>query len=213
MTDLNKTEIVVILDRSGSMSSIQKDMEGGFDTFIAGQRALPGECAVSLYQFDDEYEAVYEGKPIASVPNLALLPRGGTALLDAMGKTIVSVGERLKALAERSRPAAVIVMVITDGYENASKEYTRARVSEMVKHQETAYRWQFMYLGADVNAIAEAASMGIATAAVYSASAGGVQGMTNAIGSSSKAYRSAVRSGNLSASVKLPQDLTTKDDE
>lgn len=206
MVDTNKALIVVVLDRSGSMQTIQKDMVGGFARFVEEQRAQPGQCEMSLYQFDDAYDVVYERKPIADVPPLALVPRGSTALLDAVGKTIAAVGEQLAAAPEAQRPGAVVVLVITDGHENASKEWTRAKVAALVREQEKSYNWRFVYLGADAAAFAEAASMGIAQASSYSTqNVGGAYGATSrGIGS----FRSAVRSGNLSASVPVPKDLS-----
>lgn len=208
MTDQNKTEIVVILDRSGSMDSIRADMEGGFKRFIEEQRAQPGVCAVSLYQFDDQYDVVYEDKPIAEVPPLSLLPRGWTALLDALGKSVVRVGERLRAKPEHERPGAVIVVVITDGQENKSTEYNRQQVRTLITLQEGTYNWRFMYLGADASAFAEAGSLGIVTAAQYSPSRKGVQNLYAAASASVSSHRSNVRGGNARAALNIDPDLT-----
>lgn len=197
MTDNNKTLIVTVLDRSGSMASLRTDMQGGFDSFVAKQKALPGECLVSLYQFDDQYDVVYEMRPIALVPKLSLEPRGGTALLDAVSRTIGHVGSQLRALPERERPAAVIVMIITDGHENASREATYALVASQVATQTQAYHWQFVYLGADANALDEARGMGIRAAAMYVNSAQGVGSMYKGTGSAVASYRSAVRSSGV----------------
>src|SRR4051812_27922369 len=100
----NSTEIVFILDRSGSMSGIAADMRGGFATFVEEQKKLPGECLVTLTQFDDHYDVVYQGRPIAEVPALDLQPRGSTALLDAVGRTVDDVGARLAKMAKHDRP-------------------------------------------------------------------------------------------------------------
>ncbi len=155
------TDITVVLDRSGSMSATRFDAEGGFNTFVTEQAKLAGKCALSLYQFDDHYNIVYEGKLIKEVPKLELVPRGMTALLDAFGKTIVKTGERLSALPEHERPAKVIFMVITDGCENASREYTQEKIKELVEHQRNKYNWQFVFIGADLNTFAEAHDLGI----------------------------------------------------
>lgn len=160
----NKTEIVFILDRSGSMASIAADMCGGFDTLIEEQKKVPGECLVTLAQFDTEYEIVYAGKPIADVPKLRLIPRSSTALLDAIGRTIAATGERLDKMSEADRPGRVLVAIITDGQENASREYTASQVTAMIAHQKEAYAWSFLFLGADANAIQVAASYGIGAA-------------------------------------------------
>lgn len=158
--DKNYTDITVVLDRSGSMSSTKKDMEGGFDTFIADQRKVDGKCNVTLYQFDTVYELVYKEVPVGQVKPLDLQPRGSTALLDALARAINETGARLRAMQPKNRPANTIFIIITDGYENASVEVTRAQVKEMVKHQEDKYNWHFIYLGANQDAIAEGASFG-----------------------------------------------------
>jgi uncharacterized protein YegL len=166
MTDKNLCEVIVVLDRSGSMTTIRADMEGGFKSFLEEQRALPGRCVVSLYQFDDQYEKVFEERDVRELQGISITPRGNTALLDAVGRTIVSAGERLAKKPEHERPGAVIVLVITDGQENASREYGRPEVKQLVEQQQKSYAWKFVYLGADLSAFAEAASMGFAQNAV-----------------------------------------------
>jgi len=137
-------------------------MEGGFDTFIAEQRTVPGECRVSLYQFDSEYEAVYEGRPIADVPPCSLVPRSGTALWDAVGRSLQSVDARLRFLPESQRPEKLVFLVITDGQENSSREYKAADVRKVIEEHQKDHGWQFHYLGADVRSFDDAAllSMG-----------------------------------------------------
>lgn len=165
MPDANKTEIVVILDRSGSMASMKKDMEGGFEKFRADQAAQPGECVLTLVQFDSGgIETVHESMPIKDVPRMVLHPRGNTPLLDAVGTTIQRVGARLERLHELERPGRVLVLIITDGEENASKKFSKEQVKAMVKLQEETYKWAFIYLGANVDAFAEAGAMGIVRA-------------------------------------------------
>lgn len=164
----NSSEIIVVVDRSGSMAAIAHDMMGGFDTFIAEQKKLPGECKVTLAQFDDNYELVYSGKPLAQVPKLKLEPRGTTALLDAIGKTINSTGQRLAAMAEGDRPSRILFVIITDGHENASKEFNRDQVNQLITQQREKYSWEFVFLGASQDAIDVAHSYGIPMAnAVY----------------------------------------------
>lgn len=194
----DKTEIVFILDRSGSMASIAADMRGGFDTLIEEQKKVGGECLVTLAQFDDQYEIVYEGKPIAEVPKLELVPRGGTALLDAVGRTIAATGERLAKMPEVDRPARVLVAIITDGQENRSIEYTAAQVAAMIAHQKEAYAWSFLFLGADANAIEVAKSYGISAqgAVRYSkATRGGAQAAMRGVSYAMKTSREAEWSG------------------
>jgi hypothetical protein len=160
MTRSDLTDIIVVLDRSGSMAAIKSDTEGGFNAFIADQLKVPGEARVTLVQFDDQYELVYSAKDIMQVPELELKPRGMTALLDALGRTIVQAGERLAAMEESERPGKVIFVVLTDGLENSSKEWTREKVFGLITQQTEKYAWVFTYLGANQDAIAVGANLG-----------------------------------------------------
>ena len=164
MTDKNLTHIYVLLDRSGSMESIKSDIEGGFAAFVEEQRATPGECRVTLAQFDTEYQVVYADQPVADIGPLVLQPRGTTALLDSMARLTVDSGSRLAELPEDQRPGTVIVAIMTDGLENASREWTHPAVKRLVEHQTTAYGWQFLYMGADQDAIEVGSQMGIPAA-------------------------------------------------
>jgi hypothetical protein len=161
MTDKNLTHIYFLLDRSGSMQSIKTDIEGGFAAFVDEQRATPGECRVTLAQFDTEYETVYADRPVADVGQLVLEPRGSTALLDSMARLIIEGGRRLAELPEDRRPGTVIVAIMTDGLENASREWTHAAVKRLVEQQTTEYAWQFLYMGADQDAIEVGAQIGV----------------------------------------------------
>lgn len=210
MANNDKTEIAIIVDRSGSMESIRKDMKGGFEAFVGGQRRLPGECVLSLYQFDGEYEVVYENKALRDVGSLQLQPRGSTALLDAVGKTIAKVAERHDALAEDARPAAVIVLVITDGHENASTEWSLDGVRKAVASAEQERDWRFVFLGADASTFDDAQRMGIGTAAQYEPDGDGVRAAYDALYSATSAYRGSVRSGVRHAKLSIERDLTKK---
>jgi len=207
MTDKNKALIVVVLDHSGSMEKIQGDMVGGFKTFMEEQKALPGICEVSLYQFDDRYETVYEQKPIGEVPKLVLEPRGSTALWDALGRSIINVGMGLSKLPEEQRPGAVVVLVITDGQENASQEFTAPRVREMIKVQQSDYQWKFAYLGASESSFNDAQHLGIATAGQYVASAAGVNQLYAATSKGVGSYRDSIQRGVSNAAL----DIDLKD--
>jgi uncharacterized protein YegL len=165
MTRADLTHIYFLLDRSGSMQSIKTDIEGGFAAFVEEQQQAPGECQVTLAQFDDRYDVVYSSVPVAKVPPLNLQPRGRTALLDAMGRLITTAGDELAALAEPERPGTVIVAVMTDGYENASHEWTHLAIKALVEQQTEKYSWQFLYMGADQDAIEVGASLGVAAGA------------------------------------------------
>ena len=173
MTDADLTHLYFLLDRSGSMQSIREDTIGGFDAFIAEQRTQPGDCRVTLAQFDDRYDVVYSDLPIAEVPGLQLQPRGTTALLDAIGRLVTDAGERLAALTEADRPGTVIVGIMTDGHENASKEWSHAAVKSLIQQQTQTYGWEFLYMGADQDAIEVGTGLGVpaARSMTYSRSA------------------------------------------
>lgn len=174
------TEIAFVLDRSGSMNPIAADAIGGFNTFLASQQALPGEARLTLVLFDHEYLVVHDNAAIRQVPPLdatTYVPRGMTALLDAVGRTIDDVGVRLAATPEDQRPAKVLVAILTDGQENASRDYTFAKVSGMIKHQQEKYSWEFLFLAANQDAIAAAGalSIGAKDAVAFQATGEGVR--------------------------------------
>jgi hypothetical protein len=178
MTNPDLTLIAALLDRSGSMQVIADDTRGGFDAFIAKQRGESGSTVVTLAQFDDEYEMVYQNQAIADVPPLALDPRGSTALLDAIGRFISDVGSGLAAVPEDQRPGSVTVVVLTDGHENASHEWTKESVQQLISQQEEKYSWDFVFLGANMDAVDVGRQMGISAdrSMTYAASSAGVSG-------------------------------------
>src|SRR5690349_20776387 len=160
----NKTDITIILDRSGSMESVKSDTIGGFNSFLSEQQKIDGEASLSLVQFDDQYEVVYEDKDIrdaAKLTEATFQPRGSTALLDAIGRTVNAVGGRLAALPEAERPDKVLMVIMTDGFENASHEFSAAQVSKMINHQREVYSWEFMFIGANQDAVLSANEIGI----------------------------------------------------
>jgi hypothetical protein len=160
----NLTEIVFIVDMSGSMETVKKDVIGGFDSFIKSQKELTGECKVTLTMFDTVLETPISGIGIQEVKSLkdyGYAPRGMTALNDAIGKTVNDVGTRLANTLEEERPSKVIVVIQTDGEENASKEYTTEKVLEINKHQQEKYGWEYIFLGANIDAKKVGASYGV----------------------------------------------------
>lgn len=177
MTDINLAHIYVILDRSGSMASTKTDMERGLDAFFDGQRELPGHVKVSLFQFDDTYEVVYENRDLAKVKHHKIDPRGSTALLDAIGRSFDRVGAQLATMDDAERPALVQWLIVTDGQENASHEYGISRISEMIKTQRDDYQWQIEFLGSNQDAIATAASFGIDASNALTYAGGGVNAL------------------------------------
>lgn len=176
----NKTDITIILDRSGSMASVKDDTIGGFNNFLSEQQKIEGEAVLSLVQFDDQFETVYSGKDINAADKLTdatFQPRGMTALFDAVGRTINSVGQRLAATSEAERPDKVLFVIMTDGFENSSREFNAARIGEMISHQRDVYKWQFMFIGANQDAVLSAQEIGIPAAAAltYAANEAGTR--------------------------------------
>jgi hypothetical protein len=210
MTNPNLTHIAFLLDRSGSMHSIKDDTEGGFNAFIAEQRQQGGECRVTLAQFDNEYEEVYRDLPLAEVPPLRLVPRGSTALLDSIGRLVTSTGERLAAVPEEDRPGIVIVGIMTDGHENASREWTHPAVKALIEQQTKTYGWQFLYLGADQDAIEVGSSIGVAAANSMTYSRGKVAAVMAATSRNIGRTRAAMAAG---ATAEQAAKLIAFDDE
>lgn len=157
------TEIVFLLDRSGSMSGLEKDTIGGFNAFVKRQCELDGETVLTAVLFDDQYEIFCSGAPANSfhLTNDEYYVRGTTALLDAVGKTIVDVGRRLSQVKEEDRPRKIIFVITTDGMENASQEFTYERVKDLIRHQQEKYSWEFIFMGANIDVAKEAESIGI----------------------------------------------------
>ena len=158
------TEIAYILDRSGSMEPMAEPAITGFNEFLAEQRKAPGQARLTLVLFDDEYLVPCRGIPLSEVAELnaaTYVPRGMTALLDAIGRTIDELGRKLAATPEPERPGKVIVAIFTDGMENASSDFSLQKISKVIKHQKDKYGWEFLFLGANQDAIATAAQIGI----------------------------------------------------
>jgi len=164
--NLNLTEIAYVLDRSGSMTSMTEVAIAGFNEFLQEQLDQPGDANLSLMLFDDEFLTPCVRTPLQEVRKLTTetyVPRGSTALFDAIGQTIDALGKSLAAEPEERRPGKVVVAIFTDGYENASQNYSMAKINEMITHQRNQYGWDFMFLAANQDAIATASQMGIAS--------------------------------------------------
>ena len=191
----NLTEIIFILDRSGSMSRLVEDTIGGFNSFIETQKQEDGEALLTTILFDDQYEILHNGVDIKTVNPLTTKEysaRGMTALLDAIGKTINTVGDRLSKASEDHKPSKVIFVITTDGQENSSKEFNQAQIKKMVKHQTDKYSWQFLFLGANIDAIGTAESFGISGqfASNYSANSIGTDSLYTSLSKNVASYRS-----------------------
>lgn len=192
MTNTDLHLIAALLDRSGSMQAIAADMRGGFDAHIAKEAAQPGDIRVTLAQFDDRYDVVYENRPVGDVPSLTVEPRGMTALFDAIGRFITEVGAGLAALPEDERPGEVTVLVMTDGLENASRQWTIDDVRALIAQQERDYSWDFVFLGANMDAVEVGVTLGFAPSKslTYDADADGVAGAWDAVSNYSARKRS-----------------------
>ena len=160
----NLTEIVFILDRSGSMAGLEDDTIGGFNAMIQKQKGEDGEAYVSTVLFDNHTEVIHDRVDIQQIQPMTrkdYYVRGCTALLDAVGKSIHHIGNVHKYAREEDRPEKTIFVITTDGMENASQEYTYDRVRKMIEHEQEKYGWEFLFLGANIDAAKEAARFGI----------------------------------------------------
>ncbi|MDB5388705.1 MAG: hypothetical protein JWM11_4351 [Planctomycetaceae bacterium] len=180
MTRADLTDITLVLDRSGSMESVKAATIEAFNGFLNSQRKGVGSARMTLVQFDNEYEVVFAAQPLdqaTELNNQTFQPRGATALLDAMGRTMIATGKRLSDMPEAERPGTVLFVTLTDGEENASHEFDLTKINAMISEQRDKYAWQFVFLAANQDAIATAAKMGIGAAQslTMSATPAGVQ--------------------------------------
>jgi len=158
------TELVFILDRSGSMGGLEKDTIGGFNSMLEKQKAVDGECLITTVLFDNNYELLHDRIDIRAVRPMTeneYRVGGSTALLDAIGRTIHKIGNAQKNTADEYRAEKVMFVIITDGEENSSREYSYARVKSLVERQKAEYGWEFIFLGANMDAIRAASRFGI----------------------------------------------------
>lgn len=160
----NLTELVFILDRSGSMAGLEQDTIGGFNAMLQKQRGEPGEAVISTVLFDNETDVIHDRISLDRVPALTekeYCVRGCTALLDAVGGAIHHIGNVHKYAREEDRPEKTLFVITTDGMENASRRYTYEKVKSMIERQREKYGWEFLFLGANIDAAREASRFGI----------------------------------------------------
>lgn len=165
MANKNLTEIVFILDRSGSMSGLEADTIGGYNSLLEKQKKETGEAVVTTVLFDDQYDMLCDHADIKKIPTMTeeeYYARGCTALLDAIGKTINHVGNRQKYAPDNEVPGKTMVVITTDGYENASREFSQPQIKTMIEQQKEKYGWEFLFLGANIDAVSTARNYGIA---------------------------------------------------
>ena len=161
----NLTEMVFILDRSGSMSHLEADTIGGYNSLLEQQKKEEGEAVVTTVLFDDKYELVHDRADIKKVSPLTdreYFARGLTALLDAIGKTVNHIKERHKYAPDGELPGKTVVVIITDGFENASSEFTKSQIKSLIESQKEECGWEFLFLGANIDAVSTARDYGIA---------------------------------------------------
>ena len=161
----NLTELVFILDRSGSMDGLESDTIGGFNSMLAKQQKEDGECRITTVLFDHEYEILHDRidiKAVNAITEKEYFVRGNTALLDAIGRTINKIGNTQKHTAEQYRAEKVLFVITTDGMENASREYTYDKIKSQIERQKSTYGWEFIFLGANIEAVEVADRFGIA---------------------------------------------------
>lgn len=187
----NYTDLNIILDRSGSMSSIAKDISGGIEAFLKKEKESGDDTLVSLFQFDNVYDTVFIDKSITEDISIPLNPRGGTALLDAVGRTMTSVGEKLDKLPEDDHPNRVLFLIITDGEENQSREFTFSVIKEKIKHQRETYAWDFVFLGTTEDALFQGEGMGIGKGSSrgFARNTQDINAMFNQVGESFTSYK------------------------
>jgi hypothetical protein len=199
----NLTEIAYILDRSGSMQPMQEPAVAAFNGFIKSQLSVPGDARLTLIQFDDAYEVPIAACPVQDVRELTAAtytPRGMTALLDAIGRTIKDIDRRLVALPETEKPGKVILAIFTDGHENASREYTLKHISDLIRLYRDEKGWEFLFLAANQDAIASAGAMCMSaeSSANVSFNEKGIKSTGNAMARKVRAMRMK-SSGNMDA--------------
>jgi len=187
-----KTHIICILDRSGSMASIIDDSIGGFNSFLKEQKKLPDEATITVALFDDKYDLIYDNIDIKNAEELTKnewMPRGTTALYDAIGKTINGEKQRFAKLGKEA-PAKVLVCIVTDGHENASREYSVENIKSLIKDCEND-DWNFIYLAANQDAMTVGRSFGVSAGNTftYTANSTGVVDMSNIMYTATANYR------------------------
>ncbi len=196
------TELVFILDRSGSMGGLEEDTIGGFNSLIEKQKTEEGEALVSTVLFDGDQEVLYDRVPLQKVEKMTreqYYVRGNTALLDAIGGAIHHIGNVHKYAREEDRPGKTLFIITTDGMENSSRNYSYGRVREMVERQQEKYHWEFLFLGANIDAIGTAGRFGIraSNAVNYENDSTGVNLNYEVLGRAVSAYRAAPQAAKM----------------
>ncbi|MEI6580032.1 MAG: vWA domain-containing protein [Eubacteriales bacterium] len=191
----NLTELVFILDKSGSMAGLETDTIGGFNSLLAKQKSEKGDAVITTVLFDNNYEVLHDRadmRQVNPITNKEYFVEGSTALLDALGRTINRIGKAMAQTREQDRPGKVMFVIITDGFENASREFKYSQIKRMIEHQKTKYSWEFIFLGANIDAVEAAAKVGITAdrAATYNSDGQGTRLNYDAVCCAVSDYRS-----------------------
>ncbi|MDR1422351.1 MAG: VWA domain-containing protein [Coriobacteriales bacterium] len=202
------TELVFILDKSGSMGGLEKDTIGGYNSMLGKQKAVDGECHITTVLFDNNYELLHDRidiKAVSPITEREYQVGGSTALLDAIGRTIHKIGNAQRHTADDYRAEKVMFVIITDGEENSSHEYSSDKVKAQIERQKERYSWEFVFLGANIDAVETASRFGIGAdrAQRYHADAGGVELNFRAMSDAVACYRTGA----------IPQDWNAEIDE
>ncbi len=181
------TEIVFVLDRSGSMGGLETDVIGGFNSFLSEQQKLKGKARLTTILFDDRYEVLHDGvdiKDVQPITKAEYFVRGSTALLDAVGKAITTTRSHT------NKKDKVLVIINTDGYENSSREYDNEKLKKLVKECEDEDKWKFIFIGANMDSFAVGGAFGVTTTANYTNTGTGVRSVYNSVTTVTSSYRS-----------------------
>lgn len=196
MPNENLTFINIILDKSGSMESVRDDTIGGFNAFLAAQKDLPGDAILSLVQFSDTRPMVptHDAEPLDLVSPLtrqSYVPGGGTALYDAIGSAVLGARARVESMAEEKRPAKTLFVILTDGQENSSTEFSKVKIRDLVTEQRAKYASEFVFIGAGLDAMEEGTSLGVSAsnAVQYEATPAGTRALMHEVSSGVGSYR------------------------
>ena len=196
----NFVHVCFVLDESGSMSSSIDDVKGSIKNVIKEQKEeKDGTCSISLFRFGTEVTKDFVGKDINEIGEIKYEPRGMTAMNDGIGIAIDEIGKWLSDMKEEDRPSKNLIVIMTDGQENHSKEYSLSKVKEMIKHQESKYNWSFIYMGADITSKKDSDELGIKSSVYFSKKDLG--NTYNVINSATRSLRKAANVSEASATM------------
>lgn len=212
---MKNTEIVFVIDKSGSMSHLAGDTIGGFNGFIESQKAIDGKATLTTVLFDTSWKILHDGvdlREVKSMTNSDYVAGGGTAMLDAIGEIINRVQDRHDELG-KEKPEEVLFVITTDGEENSSRKFTKSQIEKMIKHQTNGHGWKFMFLGANMDAVKEAESIGISRdyATGYTYTSKGVNDLYATMSCVTSSVRGVKGDSGISGTVNLDNSFNLSD--